>query len=67
MDIDRDQMIARVDRWVAEIGTGRQAVIPLLHAVQKQYRYLPEIALRRLCEMTEITPADVAGVPCRGL
>ena len=58
----QDQMITQVDRWVAEIGTGRQAVIPLLHAVQKQYQYLPETALRRICDITEITPADMVGV-----
>jgi len=62
MEREQDQIGTRVDRWVAEIGTGRQAVIPLLHAVQKQYRYLPETALRRICETTEITPAEIAGV-----
>jgi|APSaa5957512622_1039677.scaffolds.fasta_scaffold14228_2 NADH-quinone oxidoreductase subunit F len=62
MEREQNQISTRVDRWVAEIGTGRQAVIPLLHAVQKQYRYLPETALRRICDITEITPADIAGV-----
>ena len=60
--IDRDQMVAQVGQWVGEIGRSQQAVIPLLHAIQKHYRYLPEVVLRHLCETTEITPADVAGV-----
>jgi len=59
---EQDQIGTRIDQWVAEIGTGRQAVIPLLHAVQKEYRYLPETALHRICDITEITPADIAGV-----
>jgi NADH-quinone oxidoreductase subunit F len=62
MEREQGQISTRVDRWVAEIGTGRQAIIPLLHAVQKQYRYLPETALRHICDITEITPADIAGV-----
>ncbi len=54
--------IADVDRLVAECGTGRDALIPILHALQRRYRYLPEAALRRVCEVTEITPADVDSV-----
>jgi NADH-quinone oxidoreductase subunit F len=51
-----------VDEAVSEIGRGPECVIPLLQAVQEHYRYLPEDALRRLCEVTEITPASIAGV-----
>ena len=53
---------AVVDRIVAEHGTGRDKVIPILHDVQRAFNYLPEPALRRLCECTEITPADVSGI-----
>jgi len=51
-----------VDRVVAEVGHTRDALIPLLQALQTHYRYLPPEALRRLCERTEITPAAVVGV-----
>jgi phosphate transport system permease protein len=51
-----------VDRLVAEIGRGPEAVIPLLQAIQREYRYLPEEALRRVADVTEITPANLAGV-----
>jgi NADH:ubiquinone oxidoreductase subunit E len=50
-----------VDETVAKLGGGREAAIPLLQAIQAHYRYLPDEALRRLCEITEITPAQVAG------
>ena len=33
----------------------------MLQAIQQHYRYLPDEALRRLCEITEITPAEIAG------
>ena len=51
-----------VDDAVAEIGRGAESVIPLLQAIQAHCRYLPEPALRRLCELTDITPAAVIGV-----
>jgi NADH-quinone oxidoreductase subunit F len=53
---------AFVDRAVEEIGREPEALIPLLQAIQEEYRYLPEEALRRLSEVTSISAADVAGV-----
>ena len=50
-----------VDALVASHGRGREAAIPILQAMQEHYRYLPDVALRRLCQLTEITPAQVAG------
>lgn len=50
-----------VDHSVAQFGSGKEAAIPLLQAIQQHYRYLPEDALRRLCEITQITPAEIAG------
>jgi NADH:ubiquinone oxidoreductase subunit E len=34
----------------------------LLQAIQSHYRYLPDEALRRLCELTDITPAEITGI-----
>ncbi len=50
-----------VDELVAREGRGREAAIPILQAIQAHYRYLPDEALRRVCELTEITPAEIAG------
>lgn len=50
-----------VDQIVSKIGRGKETAIPLLQAIQTHYRYLPDEALRRLCELTEITPAEIAG------
>jgi NADH:ubiquinone oxidoreductase subunit E len=50
-----------VDELVAREGRGKEAAIILLQAIQSHYRYLPDEALHRLCELTEITPAEVAG------
>ena len=46
---------------MAKHGTSREAAIPILQAIQEHCRYLPDAALRRLCEQTEITPAQIAG------
>jgi len=53
--------LAFVDHLVAQEGRGKEAAIILLQAIQSHYRYLPDAALHRLCELTEITPAEVAG------
>ena len=50
-----------VNELVSREGRGKEAAIILLQAIQSHYRYLPDEALHRLCELTEITPAEVAG------
>ena len=51
-----------IDRIVEQIGRGPESVLPILHAIQDRYRYLPGVALQRVCELTEITPATIEGV-----
>jgi NADH:ubiquinone oxidoreductase subunit E len=50
-----------VEDVVARFGRDREAAIPILQAIQNHYRYLPDEALRRVCELTDITAAQVAG------
>jgi NADH-quinone oxidoreductase subunit F len=54
--------ISFVDRAVEEIGREADRVVPILQAIQSHYRYLPEEALERVCEISDITPAAIAGV-----
>jgi NADH-quinone oxidoreductase subunit F len=51
-----------VDDIVQRAGDRPESVIPILQAIQDHYRYLPEDALRRVCEQTQITPASITGV-----
>ena len=51
-----------VDEIVAQIGRGQDSVIPILQALQKCFRYLPEDALRRVCEISEISLAIIQSV-----
>ena len=50
-----------VDHIVTAEGRGREAAIPILHAIQVHYGYLPDEALKKVCELTDITPAQIAG------
>jgi len=54
--------ITEVDRIVETVGRGADAVIPVLQAIQTHYRYLPDEALRRVCDISDITPASIEGV-----
>ncbi len=51
-----------VDEVVKRLGSTGEQAIPILQALQSRYRYLPEPALRRVCELTGIPPATLAGV-----
>ncbi len=57
-----DLDLAAVDRAVEAIGRGADRVVPILQAIQEEYRYLPEPALRRVCEISDIRPTDIVGV-----
>lgn len=50
-----------IETLVKRHGRGKEAAIPMLQAIQAHYRYLPGEALRQICELTEITPAEVSG------
>lgn len=54
--------LAYVDDVVRRLGRDGDQAIPILQALQAHYRYLPEAALRRVCELTGIPPATLAGV-----
>ncbi len=51
-----------VEEILRSEGRKPEAVIPILQAIQARYRYLPEEVLHRICESSEITPAQIAGV-----
>lgn len=55
-------LIARVDAIIDRIGTSRQLIIPLLQALQAEFRYLPSDAVERIYERTEIDRAQLISV-----
>ena len=51
-----------IDQILEEKGREKRFVIPILQAIQNKYHYLPEEALRRICEDTQITPEQIMSV-----
>jgi NADH-quinone oxidoreductase subunit F len=51
-----------IDRLLAQTGRKPAATIPILQGIQREYRHLPEPALRRVSEITGISLADLVGV-----
>jgi NADH-quinone oxidoreductase subunit F len=54
--------LSAVKQIVTEHGTTPDQLIPILHAIQAHYRYLPNEALEYVCKLTDITPAAITGV-----
>jgi NADH-quinone oxidoreductase subunit F len=57
-----DSDLGFVAEAIERCGQSADAVIPLLQELQDHYGWLPEAALRRVVERTEITPAALTGV-----
>ena len=53
--------LAKTDAIITQIGTNADKVLPILQALQREYGYLPQSALERVCETTAITPAAITG------
>ncbi len=51
-----------VDTIIQKTGSEKKNLIPILQAIQAEYNYLPQEALRRVSETTRITAADIIGV-----
>ncbi|RLD83296.1 MAG: proton-conducting membrane transporter [Bacteroidetes bacterium] len=57
-----ENIIEIVDNIVAEKGRSPNTAIPVLQAIQDKFNYLPETALKRVCETTDITPSQITGI-----
>lgn len=58
----KDDILYKTDRFISEIGSTADKVIPLLQRIQNEFNYLPKEALQRLCETTEIKPSVINGI-----
>lgn len=52
----------RVDAIVAAYEGRREDAIPILQAFQREFRHVPQEALRCVCDTTSIAPADLHGI-----
>jgi len=61
--VDKENNIIQVvDQIIADKGREAKSVIPVLQAIQNIFNYLPEEALKYVCEQTDITPEQIVGV-----
>lgn len=51
-----------VDGMIQRIGTGPEMAIPLLQAVQEEFRYVPMEAIEHIAAKTEMTETKLYGV-----
>ena len=57
-----DGLNEKVDQIVQSVGTQENHIIEILHKLQASLGYLPLQALMRVCEVSDITPAQITGV-----
>lgn len=50
------------DSIIKSAGSSRSDLIPILQKIQKEHNYLPEEALFRIPEITDITPSEIVSV-----
>ena len=62
LDKARQMAEEKVERIIKKHGATPDALIPILQAIQDDYKYLPQSALKAVCEKTAITPAAITGV-----
>ena len=51
-----------IDQVIKDKGREKKAVIPILQVIQNEFNYLPEDILKRVCEISDITPDLIMGV-----
>jgi len=51
-----------VDKIIHKNGKNSSSVIPVLQDIQNEFNYLPELALQRVCDFTDITLSQIYGI-----
>ncbi len=57
-----ENIINKIENVISVKGNKKNNAIPILQAIQQEFRYLPSEALEYVCENTEITPSDIFGI-----
>lgn len=58
----KEEIIEKVDLIVSRSGTSPDKVIPILQRIQEEFHFLPEEAMRRVCEITDIRLPEIQGI-----
>lgn len=60
--MQKNNIINIVDQIIKQQGTTVNQAIPILQSIQDKLNYLPEEALKRVCETTEISASRIYGI-----
>lgn len=59
---ETSEIKTRIDELITEVGTTPEKAIPLLQAVQREFRYIPKEAIEQIAAATEMTETRLYGV-----
>lgn len=62
VNVSEEEIMEHLDRVIAESKDKPGSLIPLLQLTQKMYGYLPQAALKKICQELQIPMSEVAGV-----
>lgn len=59
---EREQLRGNIEAWVAQYGSNRSALIPVLEEVQRKYSHISEYVMQVVADILDIHPVEVSGV-----
>ena len=59
---EREQLRGNIEIWVAQYGSNRSALIPVLEEVQRKYGHISEYVMQVVADILGIHPVEVCGV-----
>jgi len=59
---EREQLRGNIEIWVAQYGSNRSALIPVLEEVQQKYGHISEYVMQVVADILKIHPVEVCGV-----
>ncbi len=59
---EKTGLIEEIDKLVAKYGNTRSSLLPILHEIQKKYRYISDFAQQEIAKRLKIHPVEVYSV-----
>jgi len=58
---EREQLRSNIETWVAQYGSDRSALIPVLQEVQRKYSHISEFVMQVVADILGMHPVEVYG------
>ncbi len=59
---EKNNLIDEIERLISKYGRKRTALLPILHEIQKKYRYISDFAQQEIARKLNIHPVEVYSV-----